>query len=64
MNEQTYQTVTLVLEDGRRCTYTGTAQIPPTMAGIKVVDILVSEPQPMPPGCSWHTMKRLCEETT
>lgn len=50
-----YQTITLVLSDGRRVHYTGRAQIdhinPP-----RVVEVLVSISEPLPSGMTWDVM--------
>ncbi len=41
-----YQTITLILTDGRKVHYTGLVQIEDS--NIKVVDILISKPIPLP----------------
>jgi hypothetical protein len=50
-----YQTVTLVLSDGRRVTYTGKPQIdhinPP-----RVVEIIASRSAPLPEGMTWDRL--------
>lgn len=50
-----YQTVTLVLSDGRRVSYTGLAQIdhinPP-----RVVEVIVSRSEPLSEGMTWDMM--------
>lgn len=50
-----YQTITLVLGDGRRVSYTGKPQIdhinPP-----KVVEVIVSTSRPLPDGMTWDVM--------
>lgn len=50
-----YQTVTLVLSDGRRVSYTGRPQIdhlfPP-----RVVEVIVSISQPLPEGMTWDVL--------
>ena len=51
----TYQTLTLVLADGRRATYMGPPQLAAGEA-VRVVEILASEPTPLPPGCTWDTL--------
>ena len=51
-----YQTVTLVLSDGRRVTYTGRAQIG-VDESVKVVDIIVSVPKPLPSGMTWDQLE-------
>lgn len=47
-----FQTVTIVLSDGTRAEFTGRAQIrtdnPP-----RVLDVIVSVPQKLPPSLSW-----------
>lgn len=52
---QGYQTVTLVLADGRRVHYTGRPQIdhinPP-----KVTEVIVSTSKPLPPGMTWDSL--------
>ncbi len=50
----TYQTLTLVLADGRRVTYMGRPQLTAGEA-VRVVEILAGEPTPLPPGCTWDT---------
>ena len=48
------QTVTLVLADGRHLNYTGQFQIDPAeIETLRVVEVLLSEPIPLPPGCSF-----------
>lgn len=51
----TFQTLTLVMRDGRRVRYMGLPQLEPGTE-VFVVGILVSEPQPLPPGCSWDVL--------
>lgn len=51
----TYQTLTLVLADGRRVRYVGPPQLTAGEA-VRVVEILASEPTPLPPGCTWDTL--------
>lgn len=64
ITNDSYQTVTLVLADGRRCSYTGRAQMESGLLAAltsptKVVDILVSEPQLLPNGMTWENMTNL-----
>jgi len=47
-----YQTVTLVLADGRKVVYSGPANIDPSYPP-KVVEILISRPRPLPDGMTW-----------
>lgn len=49
MSEQ-IQTITIVMTDGRRCSYSGPAQMEP---GDSFMRLEVGEPQPLPPGCRW-----------
>lgn len=61
MNDS-YQTVTLVFSDGRRCSYTGRAQMDTesfATSRTKIVDIHVSMPQPLPNGMTWENMTNL-----
>ncbi len=58
MKDNEYQTIELVLTDGRRLRYTGRAQIEPT-DDIKVVHIYISEPRPLPLGMSFETLSKL-----
>lgn len=52
------QTVTLVLDDGRRLTYTGPVQLPAEeIAAARVVGIVFGLPQALPPGCAWETLE-------
>lgn len=53
MNEDQYQTVTLDLDDGRRVTYSGRAQVDPEEA-VKVVGVAISRPRPLPEGCRFE----------
>ncbi len=52
MADESYQTLTLVLSDGRRLTYTGRAQIVPGDKA-QVVDIVVGTPAELPAGTFW-----------
>ena len=47
-----YQTITLVLSDGRRFIYTGRVQIDPDEP-LRVTSIEVTRPRPLPDGGSW-----------
>lgn len=57
-HQSEYQTVTLVLSDGRRLHYTGRAQIdaanPP-----QVTEILFSEGRPLPKGMSFDVISEV-----
>lgn len=58
-----YQTVTLKLADGREVSYTGRAQIIADAANPpRVVDIMVSEPKPLPAGVAWDVMTSLMRD--
>lgn len=57
----TYQTLTLVLADGRRLTYMGPPQLTAGEA-VRVVEILAGEPTPLPPGCSWAGLSAATKE--
>lgn len=56
-----YQTVTLILADGRRCTYTGRTQIdhlfPP-----RVVSVEVTPSKRLPDGMRWDELIEKVEE--
>lgn len=52
----TIQTVTLVLADGRRVTYSGRVQLDPLPLP-RVVEIIVSRPVPLPAGAAWETLE-------
>ncbi len=62
-DEKFYQVVTLVLADGRRCTYTGRVQLDPVLEPEpKLVEILLSRPLPLPAGCSFDTLPPPAQE--
>lgn len=46
------QTITLVFEDGSKATFTGPA-IMSDKEQKRIVEILFTEPQELPEGCSW-----------
>ncbi len=50
-----YQTVTLILADGRRASYTGAAQMDPNNPP-KVVGVEVSIPRPLPDGVEFSDL--------
>jgi hypothetical protein len=55
-----WQTVTLILADGSRATYTGQYQL--TDRAVSVVRIEASPPLDMPEGCSWGTLAADCKK--
>lgn len=53
MSESDYQVVTLTLGDGRKCSYTGRAQMD---AFSRIVSVEVTPPRTLPSGMSWDTI--------
>jgi hypothetical protein len=53
--DRTIQTVTLVLADGTRLTYSGKAQVEPGK-DYPVVEIVFSRPRPLPAGMTWERL--------
>jgi ribulose bisphosphate carboxylase small subunit len=45
-----------MLNDGRKVTYTGKAQIDPDNVP-RVVEVIVTKPEPLPEGMSWGNLK-------
>lgn len=58
------QTVTLVLADGRRLHFSGRYQLDPaTLGTLKLVEVMVSEPVPLPEGCCFEALDLTNEGT-
>lgn len=51
VTRQYAQSVILTLEDGRKVSYSGPAQIDPADLGVKVAKIEFTPPMPLPAGC-------------
>ncbi len=56
-----YQTITLVLDDGRRVSYCGRTQLDHWFP-VQCVEIIVSISKPLPEDCSWSTIESMVKE--
>lgn len=56
---ESYQTATLTLQDGRKVTFSGRAQV---KKGDVVLEVTFSEPKPLPQGCCFEEIGGKCRD--